>query len=201
LEALAFASKGEAQCGFCLAADYDDAWVRTFWPDGRLKTAVRWWHLCTAGEPGHECFTVIEAKTWTRLNQQEAWATDQEWYCNCGHTRYWPSMGDLMEFHTSGGDVFWMRGTYPYEMNDLKWMRVEADMGPVASPAEVFQKIQGVKPYLRDQMLRPAEQRAIAQGSAKGVYNVVQRDKLRSLPTMDWLEFFALATTRAQAPQ
>ena len=54
-------------------------------------------------------------------------------------------------------------------------------MGPVASPAEVFQKIQGVKPYLRDQMLRPAEQREIAQGSAKGVYKVVQRDKFSGL--------------------
>ena len=166
MEALAFASKGEAQCGFCLAADYDDAWVRTFWPGGRLKTAVRWWHLCTAGEPGHECFTVIEANTWTRLNQQEAWATDPEWYCNCGHTRYWPSMGVLMEFHTSGGDVFWMRGTYPYEMNDLKWRRVEADVGPVALPAEAFLKIPGVKPYFRDQMPRPAADREIWQVQA-----------------------------------
>ena len=69
---LAFASKGEAQMGFRLAADYDDNWTKTYWPDGRIKTAMQVWHICMSGGAGDECYTVIEGKAWKRLHEKEA---------------------------------------------------------------------------------------------------------------------------------
>ena len=52
-------------------------------------------------------------------------------------------------------------------------MRVEEDMGPVATPAELFAMIQAIKPYLGDGMLRPATQSECWYGPCEGVYKFV----------------------------
>jgi hypothetical protein len=44
-------------------------------------------------------------------------------------------MGVLGEIHIRG-EVFWVRGTYPDELKDVKWLRIEEELGPhVNTPA------------------------------------------------------------------
>ena len=202
---LAFAKKGEAQWGFCLAADYDDEWTKTFHKDGRIKTAMRVWHICMAGDAGQECYTVIEGKAWRRLHQGDldAWCSGQQWYCNCCNARYHPSMGVLLEIHTAVGDIFWMLATYPFETKDVKWMRIEEDMGEVATPEELFNRSQCVSPYLGDNMLRPVERRDLWPGlpMPEGVYKVVEPAYLKAVPTWSFNDIIAFAKMSEQGPK
>ena len=56
---LAFASKGEEQWSFCLAADYDDTWCITRDSKGRIVTAMKCYHMCMSGHSTDPCMTVI----------------------------------------------------------------------------------------------------------------------------------------------
>ena len=138
---------------------------------------MRSFHVCTSGgdDKRNRCYTLIEGKSWTQLFE-EAWATGQRWYCKVCNARYRPGMGMLVELRASDGDIFWIPATYPREVKDCKWMRVEEDMGPVATPAELFARIQAIKPYLGDGMLRPATQSECWYGPCEGVYTFVDHN-------------------------
>ena len=142
------------------------------------------YHLCTSGGSQDPCFTAIEGKAWKRLMDEagEEWCVGQRWYCNRCTARYKPGMGMLCEIRVSTGDVFWLRSTYPAELNDVKHMRIEEDMAGVTSPGELFSKIQAVSPYLGDSFLRPCAQAEIWKGSKEGVYAVVNKPLLSSMP-------------------
>ena len=142
------------------------------------------YHLCTSGGSQNPCFTAIEGKAWKRLMDEVGaeWCSGQRWYCNRCNARYKPGMGMLCEIRVSTGDVFWLRSTYPAELNDVKHMRVEEDMGEVVSPGELFARIQAVSPYLGDSFLRPCQQAEIWQGNKEGVYAVNDKPLLSSMP-------------------
>ena len=142
------------------------------------------YHLCTSGGSQYPCYTAIEGKAWKRLMDAagEEWAAGQRWYCNRCTARYKPGMGMLCEIRVSTGDVFWLRSTYPAEMNDVKHMRIEEDVGEVSTPAQLFAMIQSVSPYLGDDFLRPCTDSEIWKGGKDGVYAVNNKQQLSAMP-------------------
>ena len=178
---LAFANKGKEQWSYCLAADYDDQWCITYDSKGNIVSALRVLHLCMSGHSEDPCLTAIEGKAWQRM-MANPWASGQRWYCNVCQARYRPRMGVLCEIHIRG-QVFWLRGTYPDELKDVKWLRVEEEMSPhVNTPAELYARIQNVQPYTGDGMLRAATPWEITVGGKDGVWRVQDKAGLMALP-------------------
>jgi hypothetical protein len=68
-------------------------------------------------------------------------------------------------------------------MKDVKWLRVEEDHGAhVNTPAELYERIQAVKPYTGDGMLRAAASHEISVGGCEGVWRVQDKAGLMALP-------------------
>ena len=108
------------------------------------------------------------------------WANGQRWYCNVCQARYRPRMGMLCEIHIRG-EVFWLRSTYPEELNDVKWMRIEEEC-EARTPEELYARIQATKPYQGDGMLLLVTDYEISIGSKDGVHRVNDKECLMALP-------------------
>ena len=55
-------------------------------------------------------------------------------------------MGMLTEIHASDGSVYWIVSTFPDEMNDAKWMAVEAQYGEARTPEDLYNMIRATVP-------------------------------------------------------
>ena len=81
------------------------------------------------------------------------------------------------------GEVFWLRGTYPDELKDAKWLRIEEELGPhVKTPAELYARIQTATPSAGDSMLRAATLKEITVGGKEGVWPVQGKAGRMALP-------------------
>ena len=193
---IAFRGRGEDQWAFCLAADYADEWSVIRRADGSIKCAFRSYHKCTAkaGEVNGCCGTVISSKAWIR-KLPVPWASGQRWYCNCCTARYKTTMGMLTEIHAADGSVYWIVSTFPDEMNDVKWMAVEAQYGEARTPEDLYNMIRTTEPHTGDGFLRPAVPADCwgASTSLEGVYKVVNIPRMLSMPVWNFMEMVAFA--------
>ena len=190
----------EKQLERCMATYEGDLWSKTYWPDGKLKTAMKVWYMCTAGGAGHECYTVTDGKA---INEVRSWPAEARTYCCCCGARCRTVIGVLVELHTGAGDVFWMRATFPFEMLEVQWNRAGEDMGSVLTPEHVSARFQRVSPYMGNKMLRPVGQRDPFPGfpMQEGVCKVVDREYLRHLPMWEWRDLMSFAKMLERAPQ
>ena len=100
---LAFRAKGEEmQSRFCNAADYDDSWSVSYYPDGSIKSAIRSWWLCLSGGEDWPCCTVVLAKIWCRSTRLKHGSQGRNGNAHAANAKYKPKFGMLVQMHIRG---------------------------------------------------------------------------------------------------
>ena len=103
-------------------------------------------------------------------------------------------MGMLTAIHASDGSVYWIVSTFPDEMNDAKWMAVEAQYGEARTPEDLYNMIRTMAPHTGDGFLRPAVlANCWGPASLDGVYKVVDIPRMCSMPVWNFMEMVAFA--------
>ena len=130
------------------------------------------------------------SKRWRRKHSDPL-ATGQKWYCNVCGTTYKTRYGMLVEVHLSNGAVFWIRGEFADEYNDIKHMAAAERHAEARTPMELYHAIQEITPFMGDGFLRPARPDEVTGGDNAGVYRIVPREAFQSVQAWSFSQLMA----------
>ena len=174
----AFDSHGAKQASMCKAADYHDQWYNT--EDAQLRV----FYICKAGHAASPCLTVTLSTGWDDLLKEDRLRTGQRWYCPRCKARYAPRMGLIMELCLKE-HVYYLSASFPdADMQDVKAMAVEQNIGTVDSALDVLACVIRAEPLNQEDVLKPL----------LNLPDSWQMDKacFESLPKLDWNQLYNL---------
>ena len=174
---LGFASRGEDQWKFQMAATYSDEFVSK---DGNW---MRVYFVCLAGMGyGAKCLKVLANKTWKPKSGD--WLRPDGWSCMCEAT-YKASWGCLCEIKAPGVDnLLYVRSEVPTQhIHDARAMMYEDTLAP-CSPQELYDNVPLAFPS-KSSVITPVT-------GHEGVFQIESLDTWSLIPEWNWHKIFTL---------